>query len=197
MAFGANKRMSGSGLAPLRAIWVAAALSMVTGGADAQWSTYRDPAGFSLELPAGWQVRSNTLTDIAVSDAQGHASALVRARPTRGDLARWLGETYPRTELGMGQFRAEQIRSEGEDVALAWITYVNRQAGMRDILGGTVRLQDAQTGETFETTARDRYYYRVAQADRPIAIGTNTDFKPLPQIDMRRLLQVGVDVPER
>lgn len=84
-----------------------------------------------------------------------------------------------------------------QTIAQRWASDAAIQAGRRDILGGTVRLQDPQTGEVFETQARDRYYFRVAQADRPTAIGTDVDATPLPQIDLRRLLQVGVDVADR
>jgi hypothetical protein len=68
---------------------------------------------------------------------------------------------------------------------------------MRDILGGTVRLQDPVTGETFEAGGQSRYYYRVVNADRNAAVGTETDFDPAPEVDMRRLLRVGVETPER
>lgn len=78
-----------------------------------------------------------------------------------------------------------------------WAADEARQRGTRDMLGGTVRLQDPQTGEVFETTARDRYYYRVNPADKPTAVGTDTDFNPAPQLDLRKLLQIGVDVPDR
>ncbi len=37
----------------------------------------------------------------------------------------------------------------------------------------------------------------VTQADRPTVVGTDTDHKPLPQVDLRRLLQVGTEAPDR
>jgi hypothetical protein len=78
-----------------------------------------------------------------------------------------------------------------------WASQDAISRGRRDILGGTVRLKDPTTGETFETTARDRYHYRVLNADRPTVAGTDVDFNPLPQLDMRRLLQIGTETPDR
>ena len=68
---------------------------------------------------------------------------------------------------------------------------------MRDILGGTVRLTDPGTGETFEASARERYYFRINGADRPTAIGSETGFKPVPDVDMTRLLKIGTEVADR
>ena len=70
---------------------------------------------------------------------------------------------------------------------------INRQ--QRDVLGGTVRLVDPQTGETFEASGQSRYYFRVVGQGG--AIGTDVDSNPAPNLDLRRLLQVGVDVPDR
>ena len=70
---------------------------------------------------------------------------------------------------------------------------INRQR--RDVLGGTVRLVDPQTGETFEAGGQNRYYFRVAGQGG--TVGTDIDFNPAPNLDLRRLLQVGVDVPDR
>ena len=67
--------------------------------------------------------------------------------------------------------------------------------GVRDILGGTVRLQDPTTGETFEAAAKDRYFFRVQGADRPTAVGSGTDFKPVGDVDLTRLLMIGTEVP--
>jgi hypothetical protein len=62
-------------------------------------------------------------------------------------------------------------------------------------LGGTVRLVDPQTGETFEAGGQSRYFFRVPGQGG--IVGTETDFNPAPDLDLRRLLQVGVDVPDR
>ena len=78
-----------------------------------------------------------------------------------------------------------------------WQADEARQRGVRDILGGTVRLQDPTTGESFEASAQDRYYFRVKGADRPTAIGTDTDFKPVRDLDLTRLLKIGIEMPDR
>ena len=69
----------------------------------ADWMTHRDPSGFSLEVPRGWLVQAERVTDIAVGDPQARLVALVRARPVHGDFARWLTEEYPRTEPACGR----------------------------------------------------------------------------------------------
>jgi hypothetical protein len=104
-------------------------------------------------------------------------------------------------ERGLGKqwtdYLAYSASVQQKTIEVRWASDEARQRGMRDILGGTVRLQDPQTGEVFETAARDRYYYRVNPADKPTAIGTDTDFNPAPQLDLRRLLQIGAEVPDK
>lgn len=107
-----------AGLLMLAAPWAQA-------GVD--WRTHRDPAGFSIQVPLGWQVQSSRLTDIAAGDAQGRSVALVRARPARGDLGRWLTQDYPRSEPGMGGYRVDGVQATGPDLAQAWIRYTNPQ----------------------------------------------------------------------
>ena len=58
-------------------------------------------------------------------------------------------------------------------------------------------VKDPQTGESFETGGQSRYYYRIAGASPDAALGVDSDFNPAPELDMRRLLQVGVDLPDR
>jgi len=100
---------------------------IVSAAAAPAWVKHQDPAGFSLEMPAGWQVRSDRLTDIGVGDAQARATALIRARVVRGNLARWLGSDYAATEPGMRNVRVDQIKSTGTDVVHATISYTNPQ----------------------------------------------------------------------
>jgi hypothetical protein len=78
-----------------------------------------------------------------------------------------------------------------------WLSDQAKQRGMRDILGGTVRLKDPTTGESFEASGQDRYYFRVKGADRPSAIGTDTDAKPVNNLDLTRLLKIGTEVVEQ
>ena len=65
------------------------------------------------------------------------------------------------------------------------------------MLGGTVRLRDPVTGETFQAIATDRYYHRLVDANRPTVAGSSIDQNPLPQLDMRRMLTIGVETPDR
>ena len=99
-----------------------------------------------------------------------------------------------------GQYQAYLRWSQDlqqKTIAQRWQSDEARQRGVRDILGGTVRLQDPNTGETFEASAQDRYYFRVKGADRPTAIGSDTDFKPVRDLDLTRLLKIGTEVADR
>lgn len=82
-------------------------------------------------------------------------------------------------------------------IARRWQADEARQRGVRDILGGTVRLQDPTTGETFEASAQERYFFRVKGASRPTTISTDTDFTPVRDLDLIRLLKIGTEVPDR
>lgn len=128
------------------------------------------------------------------------AAALVRMLTTSRENPQWAaGEREHQVRMG-DQYQAYLNWSrqlQQQTIEQRWATDDARQRGMRDILGGTVRLKDPTTGETFETTARDRYYFRVNPADRPTAIGTDTDFKPVSNLDLTRLLQIGTEVPDR
>ena len=75
-----------------------------------------------------------------------------------------------------------------------WQSQQDIQAGRRDALGGAVRLRDPGTGETFEATASDRYHFRVNGAQRPTVLGSDSDFKPVSNLDLTRLLQIGTEV---
>lgn len=140
----------------------------------------------------------------------GFVAPAPRVAQTGAALARMIGtfQVNPNWAVGerqherqMGQrwtdYLAYSAGLQRKTIESRWAADEARQRGTRDMLGGTVRLQDPQTGEVFETTARDRYYYRVNPADKPTAVGTDTDFNPAPQLDLRKLLQIGVDVPDR
>jgi len=114
----------------------------------------------------------------------------------------------PRWAAGERQFQATlnqqyqeyqqySLQLQQRTIEARWESDAAHQRGMRDILGGTVRLRDPVSGESFETAAGDRYFYRVIGADRPTAVGTNADFNPAPQLDMRRLMQVGLDTSDK
>ena len=104
-------------------------------------------------------------------------------------------------ELRLGRlwtdYLAASAKQQQQTIEARWTSDAARQRQVRDILGGTVRLQDPQTGEVIETTARDRYYFRANPGGQSTVIGSDKDSSPLPKLDLRRLLQVGVDVPDR
>jgi len=108
-------------------LWISALALASAAQAAPAWITHHNPAGFSLQLPDDWQVRSDIVTDIAIADARARATAFVRARLVRGNLTRWLSTEYASTEPGMREFRIEQVKSNGPDLADARIRYVNTQ----------------------------------------------------------------------
>ncbi len=93
--------------------------------------------------------------------------------------------------LAYAQWSADLQRQTLEQ---RWQSQQDIQAGRRDGLGGTVRLRDPSTGETFEATASDRYYFRVNGAQRPTVLGSDSDFKPVSNLELTRLLQIGTEV---
>lgn len=101
------------------------------------------------------------------------------------DAARWMA--YYRDSSARQQRMLEE----------RWESGRQRHEAMQDILGGTVRLTDPRTGERFQAPHGSRFYYRDADPIRPGVVGTEVDANPLPQLDMRRLLQEGLDIPYR
>ena len=79
----------------------------------------------------------------------------------------------------------------------SWAAQDRQSRQRRDVLGNTVQLLDPHTGERFETQAGSRYYYRPTNPmhDRTM-VGVDVDSNPDP-IEMRRMLQFGVDLPYR
>jgi hypothetical protein len=128
------------------------------------------------------------------------AAAMLRMLLSGRENPQWAtGEREHQARMGR-QFQAylEWSRNlQQQTVQQRWLADEARQRGMRDILGGTVRLKDPTSGETFEASAQDRYYFRVKGAQRPTAIGTDTDFKPVTDLDLTRLLKIGTEVPDR
>ncbi len=124
--------------------------------------------------------------------------ALARAVGTSRESPAWrVGEAahQGRMSAQYQEYVAYSSNLQRQTLEARWASDVARQAGRRDILGGTVRLQDPVSGERFETGGQDRYYYRVMDGRGNTGIGTDTDFSPAPELDLRRMLQVGVDVP--
>lgn len=136
---------------------------------------------------------------IAPAERAGETGmALARAIGTSRENPRWRTDEaahQARMTAQYQEYAAYSTNLQRQTIEARWASDVARQGNMRDMLGGTVRLQDPVTGETFETGGQSRYYYRVVNANQNTAVGTDTDFNPAPQLDMRRLLQVGVDLP--
>lgn len=150
------------------------------------------------QLGGTWYV-DNILGFVAPPERASEAGmALARAIGTSRENPNWrAGEAahQARMTAQYQEYLAWSTNQQRQTIEARWASDEARQAGMRDILGGTVRLKDPVTGETFETGGQSRYYYRVVGQNR--GVGTETDFAPAPEVDMRRLLRVGVEVPER
>ena len=150
------------------------------------------------QLGGTWYV-DNIMGFVAPPDrASETGMALARAIGTSRENPNWrAGEAAHQARMTAQylEYHAWSTNQQRQTIEARWASDEARQAGMRDILGGTVRLKDPVTGETFETGGQSRYYYRVVGQNR--GTGTETDFTPAPDVDMRRLLRVGVEVPER
>lgn len=148
------------------------------------------------DLGGTWYV-DNILGFVAPAERAGEAgTALARAIGTSRENPQWRQDEATHQQHMSAQYQeyASWSRSlQQRAIEQRWASDENRQAGMREILGGTVRLKDPVTGETFETGGQSRYYYRVAGQDQ--GVGTETDYTPAPEVDMRRLLRVGVETP--
>ncbi|MEP6573539.1 MAG: hypothetical protein ABJD11_12615 [Gemmatimonadota bacterium] len=141
-----------------------------------------------------------------VGNVQGFVAPAPRASETGHALARLVGSWRENPQWAAGEAQHQQrmsaqyreyaeysSRLQQQTIDARWASDAEHQQGMRDILGGTVRLKDATTGETFETGGQSRYYYRVKNSAPNAAIGTDVDFNPAPELDMTRLLRVGVE----
>ena len=138
---------------------------------------------------------------IAPADSAGTAaSAMARMLTSARENPQWAaGEAGHQSRMSQ-QYQTYRRWSQDlqqKTIAQRWQADEVRQRGVRDILGGSVRLQDPSTGETFEASAQDRYFFRVKGTDRPTALGSDTDFKPVRELDLTRLLKIGTEVPDR
>jgi hypothetical protein len=134
--------------------------------------------------------------DSAATAAAAMARMLVSAR----ENPQWAAGEADHQRRMSSQYQAYLRWSQDlqqQTIAQRWQADEARQRGVRDLLGGTVRLRDPTSGETFEASAQDRYYFRVKGADRPTAIGSDTDAKPVRDLDLTRLLKIGTEVPDR
>jgi hypothetical protein len=148
------------------------------------------------DLGGTWYV-DNILGFIAPADRAAEAGmALARSIGTSQENPNWRqGEAAHQQQMSAQyqEYATWSRNLQQQAIETRWASDENRQAGMREILGGTVRLKDPETGEVFETGGQSRYYYRVAGQDQ--GVGTDVDNNPVPEVDMRRLLRVGVETP--
>lgn len=148
------------------------------------------------QLGGTWYV-DNILGFVAPPERAREAGmAMARAIGTSRENPNWRSGEAAHQARMTTQYRdylAWSANQQQQAIEARWASDETHQAGMRDILGGTVRLQDPVTGETFETGGQSRYYYRVVGQNQ--GAGTDTDFTPAPDVDMRRLLRVGVETP--
>lgn len=149
-------------------------------------------------LGGTWRVE-NIHGFIAPADRVGEAgAALAHAIATSRENPDWR-RAESKFEAELAKLWQDYLNFSGnlqsQTIAARWASdaAINRQRG--DVLSGTVRLVDPQTGETFQAGGQSRYFFRVVGQGG--VVGTDTDFNPAPDLDMRRLLQVGVDVPDR
>lgn len=91
----------------------------------ADWGEHVDPAGFVVQVPAGWLVQAPTPGEIVIGDPLGFAAALVRVRrlPPRTELAPWLARQYAATEPGLHNVRMLRVEGRGPRVAHAAFDY--------------------------------------------------------------------------
>lgn len=158
-------------------------------------TTYGQEAG---TLGGTWNI-DNVHGFVAPPDRVAEANAaLAHAIGTSRENPQWRqGESRLQADLARqwADYLAFSNNAQRQTIEARWASdaAINRQR--RDVLGGTVRLVDPQTGEGFEASGQNRYCFRLA--GQPGVVGTDTDFNPAPDFDLRRLLQVGVDVKDR
>ena len=127
------------------------------------------------------------------------STVLQRALSTFAVDARWFAG-----ELQGNRAAGEALTRHREEVAAIYSQITEdrhasqtRMAEQRgQLLAGTTRVLDPETGERFETQAGRRYYFRHVAAEpaagRPVAVGSDLDDNPSPG-DFRRLLEIQVD----
>jgi hypothetical protein len=98
-------------------------------------------------------------------------------------------ERIQRFQAEVGQMHEQYMRERAESQAQI-------QGGRGDVLSGTVEIVDPNTGERATVQNTSRYYFRVTPTPTPgdVVVGTNINENPAP-LDLRAMLQVGVDVP--
>lgn len=153
------------------------------------------------ELGGTWQIndafgfittpQNSGLAALALGRALGslHVDPNWWVRETRASAADF--EAWRRNTAEINEMNRQTTEAR-------WASDVQRQGALGDILRGTVNAVDPASGREYQVQNSNNYYYLPVSAtgDGPI-IGTNLDENPAPQLDMHRLLQIGVDTPYR
>lgn len=108
----------------------------------------------------------------------------------------WFAAQVQGTRIDVNSYLSQLHASQAQQAQLVnqrWASDVQRQGGMGEILGGynTVRGED---GQNYQAPLGSQFYYEVHNAQTPTAVGTNVDINPVPELDLRRMLRVGVEV---
>ncbi|MCC7417153.1 MAG: hypothetical protein IT176_08420 [Acidobacteria bacterium] len=177
-------------------------------GADIDFRTGDGRLGTLTITNSGWEL-PNLSGGWSVDDVYGFLAPPEATAVAGAALGRLLGAfrvnpDWFRQELG-AQAQAQQqymayfqqsAALQQQTVSQRWATQDRQGREWRDALTNTVRLVDPQTNETFEVQGGSRYFFRNPNPQRPAVVGVDVDSNPDP-IEMRRLLQMGVDTPYR
>jgi hypothetical protein len=155
-------------------------------------------AGLSVHKPAGWRVQRDGSGDIAVSDPQGSAAALVRTRsvPPQVELARWLHRHYAATEPGLHNVRMLQAESRALHVAHAAFDYGSQ------VFRGRASVVAVRHGDqaTLFVAAASRTQFAQALPELTRILGSvrcAAANAPVGTLDLAQLLCIGTEVPDR
>ncbi|MGE0718432.1 MAG: hypothetical protein AB7P02_23500 [Alphaproteobacteria bacterium] len=177
-------------------------------GADLDFRLQDGRVGTMSLTNSGWNM-PNLAGQWSVDDVWGFVAPPNRTAEAGAALAHVLGTfrvnpDWFRRELG-DQVRFQEqymayfhhaAQQQQQTVNQRWAVQDRQGREWRDALTNTVRLVDPQTNETFEVQSGARYFYRNPNPQRPGIAGVDIDANPDP-IEMRRLLQMGVDIPYR
>jgi hypothetical protein len=95
------------------------------------------------------------------------------------------------------QSRQEMAAIQQQTLEQRWAVQDKQQRQRQDVLGGTTRLRDPTTGEIIQAQDNSRYYYRDPNAQQPTVYGTDVNANPDPYGNLRRMDQVGTDIPDQ
>lgn len=166
-------------------------------------STFGGSGGASASVGSTWWADGIHGFIAPPSHAALVATAMARMLTSGRENPQWAAGEAAHQQRMSRQYQdylrwSQQLQQQA--IAQRWQADVARQRDVRDGLGGTVQLKDPASGETFEASASERYYFRVKGVARPTVIGSDTDFKPAFQpvahLDLARLLRIGIEVSD-